>query len=168
MDALNSADWAIVSVIGVSTLISLVRGFVREAFSLAGWVLAFIAALVLADRLAYLLSGWIADETGRRILAFALLFIVTLIAVGLLGKVVRRLIGFAGLGLFDRLLGMVFGFSRGVFVLLAAVVMLRALLDLDRFDWWQQSILLPHLLLLESWFHDFTSMLSGWLAGARN
>ena len=46
--------------------------------------------------------------------------------------------------------------------------MLRALLDLDRFGWWQSSALLPHLLLLESWFRQFTGVLSAWLAGAGN
>ncbi len=168
MEALNAADWVIVSVIGVSTLASLLRGFVREAFSLAGWVLAFVAALLLSDRLAYLLSGWIADETGRAIVAFALLFVITLIAAGLCGRLLRSLIEFAGLGAFDRVLGMAFGFARGVFVLLAAVVMLRGVLDLERFAWWQGSLLLPHLLLLESWFREFTGMLSAWLAGAGN
>lgn len=166
MDALNAADWVIVTVIGVSMLISLLRGFIREAFSLAGWVLGFVVAMVFADRFAYLLSGVIADATGRFILAFAVLFVLTLLAVALLGKLLRSLLEFAGLGALDRLLGMAFGFARGVFVLLAAVVMLRALLELERFAWWQSSVLLPHLLLLESWFREFTGMLSAALAGA--
>ncbi len=166
MDALNAADWIIVSVIGVSTLASLLRGFVREAISLVGWVLAFVAAMLLSERLGYQLSAWISDETGRRVVAFVLLFVMTLIAVGLCGRLLARLIRFAGLGVFDRVLGMAFGFGRGVFVLLAAVVMLRGLLQPERFAWWQDSVLLPHLLLLEGWFREFTAVLSAWLAGA--
>ena len=165
MDALNAADWVIVSVIGVSTLVSLLRGFVREAFSLAGWVLAFLAALLLSDRLAYLLSGWIADETGREVVAFALLFTSTLIAAGLCGRLLRSLVEFAGLGVFDRVLGMAFGFTRGVFVLLAAVMMLRGVLEPERFGWWQESALLPEILLLEGWFREFTHQMSSLLAG---
>ena len=57
MDALIAADWVIITVVGLSMLISLLRGFVREAFSLAGWVLGFVIAMVFADRLAYLLTG---------------------------------------------------------------------------------------------------------------
>lgn len=165
MDGLNTVDWIMVSVIGVSTLVSLLRGFVREAISLAGWVLAFVAAMLLSDRLGHLLSGWIGDETGRRVVAFVALFVMTLIAVGLCGRLLRRLVSFAGLGLFDRLLGMAFGFARGVFVLLAAIVMLRGLLHPEQFAWWQESVLLPHLLLLEDWFREFTAVLSAWLAG---
>ena len=166
MDALNAADWVIITVVGLSMLISVLRGFIREALSLAGWVLGFLVAMVFSDRLEYLLTGVVTDATGRHIVAFALLFVLTLIAVALAGKLFRSLVHFAGLGLLDRLLGMAFGFARGVFILLAAVVILRALLDLDRFGWWQSSVLLPHLLLLEDWFRQFTGMLSARLAGA--
>lgn len=167
MDALNAADWVIVTVVGSSMLISLLRGFVREAFSLAGWVLGFIVAMVFSDRLAYLLGGFVNDETGRYILAFALLFVLTLIAVALAGKLLLSLVQFAGLGMLDRVLGMAFGFARGVVILLA-VVMLRELLELDSFEWWQSSVLLPHLLLLESGFRQFAGTLSALLAGAVN
>ena len=73
MDALNAADWVIITVVGLSMLISLLRGFVREAFSLAGWVLGFVVAMVFADRLAYLLTGFIDDATGRDIVCLPLL-----------------------------------------------------------------------------------------------
>lgn len=166
MDALNSADWVIVTVVGISTLVSVLRGFVKEALSLVGWVLAFLVSMVFADRLAALLGGTIADDTGRYVVAFAILFIATLIAVALLSKLLQSLIELAGLSIVDRILGMAFGFARGVFVLLAAIAMLRAVLELERFDWWRQSALLPHLLLMEGWFRSFTGMLSAWLGGA--
>jgi len=122
---------------------------------------------VFSDRLAYLLGGFVNDETGRYILAFALLFVLTLIAVALAGKLLLSLVQFAGLGMLDRVLGMAFGFARGVVILLA-VVMLRELLELDSFEWWQSSVLLPHLLLLESGFRQFAGTLSALLAGAVN
>lgn len=46
MDALNAADWTIITVVGVSMILSLLRGFVREALSLLGWLLAFLIAMV--------------------------------------------------------------------------------------------------------------------------
>ena len=86
MDALNAADWSIITVVGVSTLLSLLRGFVKEALSLIGWVLAFIVAMVFAERFAYLLASSIANPTGRYIVAFAALFVLTLIALPLSGS----------------------------------------------------------------------------------
>ena len=165
MQALNAADWAIITVIGLSTLLSLLRGFVREAFSLLGWVAAFLVAMVFTDRFAYLLSNSIHDPTGRQIVAFAILFVATLIVVALVSKLVQSVVEFVGLGSLDRVLGMGFGLARGVFVLLAAIAVLRPAFQLERFDWWRGSQLLPHLLLMEGWFRGITGWLSALLAG---
>jgi membrane protein required for colicin V production len=161
VDALNAADWVIITVVGISTLISLLRGFIKEALSLIGWVLAFVISMVFAERFAALLGASIEDPTGRYVVAFAGLFVLTLIAVGLLGRLLRSLVEFAGLGALDRVLGMAFGFVRGVFVLLVAVVMMRGLLQLDGFAWWQESLLLPHILVMEGWFRQIGGSLAG-------
>jgi len=168
VEALNAADWAILTVIGLSMLLSLLRGFVREALSLVGWVLGFLVAMVFSDRLAYLLAGSIENPTGRYIVAFALLFVLTLVAVALLARLLRSFVEFAGLGGVDRVLGMAFGFARGVFLLLAAVAVARPAFQLEQFAWWRDSQLLPHLLLMEGWFRGFTGWLSGLLAGLGN
>lgn len=165
MDALNAADWTILTVVGISMILSLLRGFVREALSLLGWVLAFLAAMLFSDRFAQLLAGSIQDETGRHVVAFAALFLLTLIAVGLLARLLRSLVEFVGLGALDRVLGMAFGFARGVFVLLAAIAVLRPAFQPEQFGWWQGSVLLPHLLLMEGWFQDITGAARGVLAG---
>ena len=138
MDALNAADWTIITVTTISMLLSIMRGFIREAMSLVGWVLAFFVAMIFGDRFAFLLSGSIHDGTGRYVVAFASLFILTLIAVSLLARLLQSLIAFAGLGALDRLLGVGFGFARGVFILLAAIVMTRPVLQPEHFAWWQQ------------------------------
>jgi membrane protein required for colicin V production len=168
LDALNAADWTIITIIGISMVLSVLRGFVREAMSLVGWVLAFFVAMLFSDRFAFLLTTSIQDETGRHVVAFASLFVLTLIAVALLARLLQSLIAFAGLSFVDRLLGIGFGFARGVFLLLAAVVMLRPLLQPERFGWWQQSLLLPHLLLMEGWFRSVTGAASGMLSGIGN
>lgn len=41
---MNWVDFTIIGVIVLSALISIVRGFVREALSLISWVLAFFVA----------------------------------------------------------------------------------------------------------------------------
>ena len=57
---------------------------------------------------------------------------------------------------------------RSFIVLLAAVVMLRPLLQPERFGWWQQSVLLPHLLLMEGWFRSITGAAGTVLSGIAN
>lgn len=168
MDALNAADWTIISVVGVSMMLSLLRGFVREALSLLGWVLAFVVAIFFSDRLAWLLADSIRDETGRYVVAFAILFVLTLVAVALLARLLQGFIQFVGLGFLDRILGMAFGFARGVFILLAAITLLRPLLRPERFGWWQESLLLPHLLLMEGWFRNLAAVVRDLLTGMGN
>lgn len=165
MQALNSADWLIVIVVFASMLISILRGFVKEALSLLSWVLALVLALVFSERLALLLSDYIADSRGRYLLAFAILFIGTLVVGALLGKLMRSVVEMAGLSLLDRLLGMIFGAARGIMLLLAVAAMMRTTLQLDASQWWQESVLLPHLLMLESWFRAAAGSVQTLIAG---
>ena len=62
---LNGLDWVIIVVLSLSILLSLWRGFAREAMSLAGWVATYVIANLFVDELASLLGDWIANITGR-------------------------------------------------------------------------------------------------------
>ena len=73
----------IVGIILLSALISLVRGFVREAFSLAVWVLAFWVSWSFFRDLEVPLQAWIGSPTARLGIAFAALMIATLTVGGL-------------------------------------------------------------------------------------
>jgi len=101
-------DIAILAVILISTLISLVRGFVKESISLATWIIAgFIAItyyLVLSD---YLLP-YIDSPTISQAAAFAALFISTLIVGAIINFMVSQLVTRTGLSGTDKMLGMIF------------------------------------------------------------
>lgn len=149
---MNAADWVIVSVIGISTLLSLLRGFTREAFSLGAWVLALLGARVLTPAMTALLVDVIEEPAARELAAFAVLFVVILL-VGmlvshLLGEAVRR----SALSPGDRVLGMAFGVARGV--LLATVMVAFSSPWLSGEKWWQQSRYIPPLALFEGWTRD--------------
>jgi membrane protein required for colicin V production len=115
-------DYAVLLIIGVSVAIGAVRGLIREAFSLAGWILAFVVANAFGSEVASWLQGAIHNDTARVIAAFVLLFVLVLLAMGIAGMLLSRLFKFAGLGLADRALGAIFGLARGIVVVLAAVL----------------------------------------------
>ncbi len=148
---MNWVDWAIIAVLTTSTLISLWRGFAREALSLLGWVAAFVLANLFADRLSNLLLNFIDNEPARYMAAFAILFVGVLLLFNLLGIVVRQLIRLTGLSLLDRLLGTVFGFARGLIILLVVVFILRQLMPASNQLALNQSLLMPHLDILMQW-----------------
>ena len=147
----TAVDWIIIVVISVSVLLSLWRGFVREALSLLGWVAAFVVAHVFVDRLAIELAGVIANVTGRYIAAYALLFVSTLVVFTLVVKVASGLVRAAGLSVLDRLLGTIFGFARGVIIILVAAYVIRQLVPPEDQQWMYQSVLMPHLNMLADW-----------------
>ncbi len=151
---MNWADIAILGIVLLSSLISLKRGFVKEALSLAGLVAAFIIAMLFGGSLAALFVDSIPSADTRKVVAFAILFISTLVVAGLANYLIGELVKMTGLSGTDRLLGTIFGLIRGVLVVIVILLLLSALVPLDQEDWWQQSILIPKLLSMEGWCRE--------------
>lgn len=163
---MNWADYAIVAVIVFSALIGLIRGFVREIFSLATWVGAFVVAVIFASRGAGLLAPYVDGEQLRLVLAFAGLFALTLVVGIALGHFAGRLVERSELTGADRGLGLFFGIVRG-YVAVAALVLLGSFTHLHEDAWWQQSRLIPFTLPAATWMgrHLPSSELAGHSAG---
>ena len=147
----TAVDWAIIAVLGLSILLSLWRGFVREAVSLAGWIAAFVIANMFVGEMATFLQQWIAYVTGRYVAAYALLFAGMLIVAGIVGKLSAQVVKVTGLTLLDRLLGTVFGFVRGIIIVLVVVYVLRQLAPPQNLLWLDESQLMPHVDMLGQW-----------------
>ena len=123
MEALIWIDWVIIALITVSTLISLKRGFVREALSLVTWVGAFILARTFHPQMQSLLESTVETPLVRLIAAFAILFFGTLIVGAIINNMIGHLIRATGLSATDRVLGMGFGLLRGVVVVIVAIAL---------------------------------------------
>ena len=164
--SLNWVDWVIIVVLTLSTLISLWRGFVREALSLAAWVVAFLAASVFADPLAALLSDIIKNVTGRYIVAYVVLFVGVLVLGTIINALMARLIRVSGLSGLDRLLGTIFGFTRGLIIVLVVVFIAQELLPMQDQRALLESDLMPHLEMVAQWLRTaFTDLNAGWKNG---
>ena len=147
-------DWAILIVIGLSAGISLLRGFVREALSLAGWILAFFVAKGFYQEFSSLLESSIETPSLRYAVSWAALFILTLTVSGLINYILSQLIEKAGLSGMDRIMGMAFGALRGVLLVSVAVLLLREFTPVEQDKWWIKSELIPHVEILGNWFYD--------------
>ena len=154
---LTALDWVIIVVLSISTLLSLWRGFVREALSLAGWVAAFLVANMFVDQMASLLAGTIQNITGRFVAAYAILFVGTLITTTFVVYLANHFVKATGLTVLDRLLGTVFGFARGIILILVVVFVLRQLVPPTELLWLDQSTLMPHLDMLGHWARNMFS-----------
>jgi membrane protein required for colicin V production len=132
-------DIAIVAILVLSLLLGVWRGFVREIFSLAGWVLAFLAANAVAAPIGDALPTSIARPEVRVLIAFIVVFVFTLSATALAALLVSKLFKAAGLGGVDRTLGGVFGLARGVVILLA-ITIAAGLTALPKHPLWKESV----------------------------
>lgn len=146
-------DIVIIGVILLSALISLARGFVREAFSLAIWVLAFWVSWSFFRDLEVPLREWIGSPTARLGIAFAILMLVTLAIGGLINYLIIQLVERTGMSGTDRLIGMVFGAARGI-LLVAVLVLLAGLTPLPGESWWFESTLVGYFEELAFWLRD--------------
>ncbi len=147
-------DWVIVIILLVSSVLSLGRGFVREALSLVNWVTAAIIAMTYRDDLATAFTSYISTPSLRLMAASALLFVVTMIVGGMIIKLITKLVKLGGLGSTDRLLGMIFGALRGV-LMITIIVGIADYLPVDQDQWWSASVLIPK-------FQEFAVTLKQW------
>ena len=143
MNNLIWVDYTILAIIGLSALISVVRGFLREALSLFGWVLAFWLSVTFTDDVAALFEGQVSVPSVRHSLAVAAIFVTVLLATGIVIYVVGLIVDKTGLSGTDRMLGVVFGIGRGA-VIVAILVLLAGFTPLPQDPWWKQSTFLPH------------------------
>ncbi len=133
-------DFAVIAVVGFSILLGAWRGLVREVFSLTGWLIAFILALLFAGDLANLLPTSFANQSIRTALAAIVIFVVVLLVAGFGGMLLARAFRAAGLGVTDRALGGVFGFARGGLITLAAVLA-AGFTTLPKEPFWREAAL---------------------------
>lgn len=138
MAELGWIDWTLLAVLAVSMVIGLMRGFVFEVMSLAGWLVAWFAAQWLAPQAAAYVPIGTPGSTLNFAAAFVACFLAAIVAWGLLSKLVRLLVQATPLSIPDRLLGAGFGLVRGG-VLLLAVATTVALTPAAKSPPWQAS-----------------------------
>ena len=143
-------DIVIPGVIAISALFSLMRGFVREALSLLGWMAAFWVALTFAKDFADLLLTGVSTPSLRVVISFTILFVVTLVITALINRLAGQLVARTGLTGTDRMIGMIFGGARGVLVV-CVLVLLAGFTTMPQDPWWQESALIDVFHKLALW-----------------
>lgn len=121
----NWLDWALLGIVGVSTVAGVWQGLIRETISLASLVGGLILAALEYPRAAEWLRVYVESPEAAKCLGFLGLFIGTIVVGAVISFLLRRIVQKAGLAWFDRFLGGIFGLVRGcvvTFVLLLAMV----------------------------------------------
>lgn len=135
MDGFTLVDAAVLAVIVISAVLAYARGLVRELMSIAGWVIAAVAAFLLAPAVAPLASEVpvLRDVIGANcelamLAGFAAVFAVALIVVSLFTPLLAGAVQDSALGPIDQGLGLLFGVARGVLLVVIALVVYNQVL----------------------------------------
>ncbi len=160
---LNWADWAIIAIVAVSCLFGLWRGLIKEALSVANWLVALLIAMTFKDAFAQLLVDHISTPSLRHVVAFTALFTATLLVGALVNHLIGELVRITGLSSTDRTLGMVFGLLRGFVVVLAMLLLIPSVIAVERDGWWSESALIPQLLAFEDWARATAKHIVSWV-----
>jgi membrane protein required for colicin V production len=112
-------DIALLSLLALSTLVGLLRGFVFEVLSLMGWVVAYVVAQWFGPDVAPHVPVGMPGSGLNLGVSFALTFVAALIVWGLVARLVRVVVKASPLSVPDRVLGAGFGAMRALVLSLA-------------------------------------------------
>lgn len=166
----NIFDFIIVGIIFLSVITGFFRGFLREAISLATLFLAFYAALKFSPALGGIFQSFISTPKIRYIIAAILTFLIVLLLGMIINKLAHGLVTVSGLGLIDKILGLVFGAARGV-LFVTIILLIIQVGSFHHTAWYEQSQLTPRfqpivarfsglipkdVLKVSAWMHHFS------------
>lgn len=150
---MNAVDLIIIAVLALSVLVGLWRGLISEVLALATWIAAFWVAWSYGPAVAAHFEHSVQTPILRVVLGYGLCFIAVLILGALVRFAIRTLVDSTGLGGTDRLLGMIFGFARGV-LLVTLMVFLVNQSGFAREPLWRQATLLPQFESMAVWLES--------------
>lgn len=137
-------DYVVITILLASLLLGFWRGVVGEVLTLAGWVAGFLLARQFGSWAGeQFLTQFFADTTLRNVAGWVAVFVVVLLLFAMLRAALRGLLRVAGLGMLDRLSGLIFGLARGVLITLLGVAV-AGMTPLPGKDWWKQALLSPY------------------------
>jgi membrane protein required for colicin V production len=140
--SMNALDWTIIGVLALSVLLGVLRGFVREALAVVGWVVGIVLALRYSTDLGMALPLDIPAPALRTALGALAIVVASVFAAALAGWVARSIIKAARLSAADRVLGALFGVMRAALIVFAIVFFFSGT-TAARQRLWRESVLLP-------------------------
>lgn len=115
---LNYIDYIVISIISISTIFGLFRGFIASILSFVGWIASIYLSYVFLPNSKEMLAEFITNPAISTAVGYSGFMIISLILFGILNFVISKAIGvFLMGGLFDKLLGGIFGTLRGIVII---------------------------------------------------
>ena len=117
---MTTFDIIVCSILGLNMTLSLFKGFVKEFFSLLSYLGGFLMASTYQGTFSHILMETIPSMAIAKVIAFVIIYILTVLIISLIGKVVKGML-YSGnqLSTADRIIGSVVGFGKGAVIVIA-------------------------------------------------
>ena len=150
---MEGVDIGILVVLFLPAIIGLLYGLLNVLFSVAAWIMAGLAAVKFSGWFSPLLEAYL-EPALRNVVAFAGVFVISLVIFTALGYFVVKLLGRTGLTAVDRLLGFFFGIGLGG-AIITVLVFLAGFTAISKHEWWHEAVLIEPFQRVCVWGRDF-------------
>ena len=141
---MSGIDLAVLAVILLSAIISFMRGFFREAVSLATWIMAILITLMFTAQFSTLLPDTIETPAARASISAMVLFFGTLAIGTIISWLFQRIVDSTSLTKIDRFAGIAFGVGRGCILTILLVLAAHLTPTMKQEVWWRESATMPY------------------------
>ena len=115
-------DILLLSVMLISGILAMIRGFMREVLSIAAWGAAAVATILLYGRLLPIAKANISSDLIATAAVVGGVFLITLLIVSIITVRISDMVLDSRIGALDRTLGFLFGLGRGLVIVVVAFV----------------------------------------------
>ncbi|MDQ1351902.1 MAG: rane protein required for colicin production [Acidobacteriota bacterium] len=154
LESLSILDIVFLSIVGISVVLGIIKGFIRELFSLVFLIIGGVLAFLFYKDVGKSLMKYVKNENLTNFMGFIIIFAGVLIVGAFITYAVRKIFTFGPLKSVDRILGGVFGLVRGILV--SAVIVLVFLAFPFHDEWLTNSKIAPYLVdtirVVVKWF----------------
>jgi membrane protein required for colicin V production len=134
MDSVNTVtagEWSLIDLmllvgLGLSTVVGIWRGLIKEVMALLGWAVAYFMAQWFGPQAGLWVPVGTPGSQMNAAAGMVVVFVASWLGWAVLTWAVTQVIKESGLGGADRFFGAVFGLMRGVLVALVLVTIVRA------------------------------------------
>ena len=118
-------DIIVLSVMLISGILAMVRGFLREVFSILSWAVAAGVTVYFYKSALPVVKQYISQDSAALAVTVALLFLGTLLIASIVTARISDLVLDSRIGALDRTLGFAFGLARGLLLMVIALLVLQ-------------------------------------------
>lgn len=156
---MNLLDIILLILLIPGTIRGISKGFLEQAISLVGVVLAVYLAYHFSEPVCVWLDQYInVSETVLHVIGFAVMLLGVLMAVMIVAKLFTRVADMASLGWFNRLLGFVFSLAVSAVIISVLIILfdtVNAKFELVKTPVLNDSVLYGHLRDLGYWIFPY-------------